>query len=205
MLQARYPVVLASASPRRRELLSGLFPDFEIVEPDLDEDRFRSDDPWGTARASARAKSDWIASNRPEALVIAGDTVVALEVPSNGPWKQLGKPIDSRAAVSMLESLSGKKHAVISAVALRWPAGSLEFDETSRVTFAPLSREQIEQYVGSGEPMDKAGAYAIQGGAERFVTKVEGKLSTVIGFPIERLEAELILKGLAFTSESANL
>lgn len=199
MLQARFPVVLASASPRRRDLLSSLFRKFEIVEPSLAEEDYISFDPSGTASNSARAKADHVANSKPSALVIAGDTVVAFE--SGGAWRQLGKPEDTASAVEMLGALSGKRHAVISAAAVRAPDASIDFVETSWVTFRELSLEEIVRYVSTGEPMDKAGAYAIQGGASGFVQSVEGELSTVIGMPVERLEEELITARLAVIYE----
>ena len=199
MLQARFPVVLASASPRRRDLLSSLFRKFEIVEPSLFEENYVSTDPWATGSNSARAKADLVASSKSDSLVIAGDTVVAFE--SGEAWRQLGKPEDSASAVGMLGALSGKRHAVISAVAIRSPDASFDFVDTSWVTFRELSPDEIAEYASSGEPMDKAGAYAIQGGASRFVQTVEGELSTVIGLPIERLERELINSGLAVIYE----
>lgn len=200
MLQARYPVVLASMSPRRRELLSRLFAIFEVLEPDVNEELLRTDDPWQTAQASARAKGAYAFRQRPEALIISGDTVVAVEGSTGGKWIQLGKPKDQLEAVQMLETLSGQRHAVISAVAVHSPEGTLEFEDTSWVTFRQIERGEIETYVASGEPMDKAGAYAIQGGAKGFVVSVEGDISTVIGLPVERLEAELLERELAATS-----
>ena len=203
MLQARYPVVLASASPRRRDLLSRLFAEFEVVVPIVNEELLRTDDPWRTADSSAIEKALRISEDRPEALVIAGDTVVAIEDPGESRWRQLGKPSNASDAAGMLRSLSDRRHAVISAVALRSPDVSTNFNETSWVTFRALDQSEIEDYVASGEPMDKAGAYAIQGGAKGFVTIVEGQLSTVIGLPIERLELELISCGLAATCSKA--
>lgn len=199
MLQARFPVVLASASPRRRELLSRLFASFEVLEPDINEEIMRTEDPWQTALATARAKAVWAFKQRPEATIISGDTVVAVEGSTGGKWIQLGKPKDQLEAVQMLETLSGQRHAVISAVAVHSPEGKLEFEDTSWVTFRPIARREIEAYVASGEPMDKAGGYAIQGGAKGFVAGVEGDISTVIGLPVERLEAELLERELAAT------
>lgn len=195
MLQARFPVVLASASPRRRELISRLLPDFEVIEPSVDEEALRQADPWSTARDSARSKAEAIAALRPQAMVIGGDTVVAFQ--SGGSWQQLAKPSDAHDAIGMLEELSGKRHAVISAVAVYSPSKSIQFEDTSWVTFREISRSEIESYVASGEPMDKAGAYAIQGGASGFVSSVEGEVSTVIGLPVERLQEALLSSGLA--------
>ena len=202
MLQARYPVVLASASPRRKELLSRLFADFEVVVPEVNEELLRCDDPWQTARATAVAKASWVFERMPNALVIAGDTVVAIHADGGQKWQQLGKPKHAAEAVEMLESLSGRSHAVVSAIALKWPGQEAQFEDTSSVNFREIIRTEIVDYVATREPMDKAGAYAIQGGAKGFVNGVEGNLSTVIGLPIERLESELLANGLALTSSN---
>ncbi|MHB8637261.1 MAG: Maf family protein [Fimbriimonadaceae bacterium] len=181
----RWPVVLASASPRRRELLARLVADFTVEIADLDEDALTVADPVVTAEALARAKAQLVAGRRPEALVIGGDTVVALGE------RQFGKPRTAAEAANMLLSLSGVQHAVISAVAVAWPGGSRVVSDVARVTFRDLSREEVQAYVATGEPMDKAGAYAIQGGAGRFVAALDGAIETVIGLPVHKLAAML--------------
>jgi septum formation protein len=185
MLEFPWPVVLASASPRRRELLAGHVAALVVDPAEVDEDALTCGDPWETARRLADAKAEVVASRHHEALVIAGDTVVALSV--NGAWEQLAKPVDVADARAMLARLSGREHAVITAMALRWPGGRDTFVETARVRFRALAADEIEAYVATGEPMDKAGAYAIQGGAAAFAEVVEGEISTVIGLPIEEL------------------
>lgn len=181
----KYPVVLASASPRRVELLRELITDFEVLPADLDEDSLTVKDPWETARTLALAKAKAVALLRPDALVIGSDTVVAL--PSFESTIQLAKPTDEEDAKKMLAALSGKSHWVITGVALVWPEGEVvEADETE-VTFRDLTAQEISEYVDSGEPMDKAGAYAIQGGAASFVVTTTGSLSNVIGLPVDLL------------------
>lgn len=186
-----WPVVLASASPRRRELLSPHVEVFEVDAAEVDEDALTCDDPWETARRLADAKADVVASRHPAALVIAGDTVVALE--SEGSWEQLAKPRDEAEARSMLKQLGGREHVVISAVAMRWPGGRETFAESSTVRFRALTTPEIDAYVATGEPMDKAGGYAIQGGAAVFAEVVDGATSTVVGLPIEALLPRLEL------------
>lgn len=192
MLVPRFRLILASGSPRRRELLSGLVSEFEIEVPEVDEDAFVEADPWRTALRLAGEKAAAIRSG--DAIILGADTVVA--VPSPGGWIQLAKPANDEDAARMLRVLSGQRHAVITGVALRWPNGHDEWTETSYVTFRDLSEPEIAEYIATGEPMDKAGAYAIQGGAAGFVTKVEGFVSTVIGFPIEEIEQRLLSHGL---------
>jgi septum formation protein len=209
MLLVRLPLSLASASPRRKELLGRIMDSFEVVASDVDEAALTVEDPWETARALARAKARAVYERREMSLVIGADTVVAVPAGFSSPlrqargpggrgdFEQLGKPRDEADAIRMLETLSGRRHAVITAVALLWPGGEHAFDDTTWVTFRELTREEIEAYVATGEPIDKAGAYAIQGGAKAFVRELEGAESTVIGLPLERLEEELLRVGLA--------
>lgn len=176
-----YPVVLASASPRRQDLLRELVPDFEVISADVDESVLPSETPTELALRLASEKAEAVLAVRPRSLIIAGDTVVAL------PTEILGKPVDPSDASRMLRALSGQTHEVLTGIAIYWPGHRESFIDTTRVTFATLSDAQIADYVATGEPMDKAGAYAIQGGAAEFVTGVEGSLTNVIGLPMERL------------------
>jgi septum formation protein len=182
----RYPVVLASASPRRRELLRQLVPEFEVVPADVDEDSFTVGDPWETARKLAVEKARAVSKNRPEALVIGSDTVVAIAV-GRDTFEQLAKPRDESDAVRMLQLLSGRKHVVVTGVALVRGAVEWVLADTTTVWFRPLQEHEIREYVATGEPLDKAGAYAIQGGASQFIEKVEGSTTNVIGLPLEQL------------------
>jgi septum formation protein len=180
------PVVLASASPRRKELLSTLIDDFEVLVSEVDEDALTSSDPWRTAEELSLAKAVAVAQLRPDALVIGGDTVVAIK--SGEGYEQLAKPLDAADAERMLRRLSGETHVVITGVSLVWSGGRKTFSATSSVMFRELSGDEIRAYVDTGEPMDKAGAYAIQGGAAGFVAHLEGSLTNVIGLPVEMLK-----------------
>lgn len=194
MLVSRYPVVLASASPRRRELLATLIEAFDVVPAEVDEDALTSADPWRTATDLARAKADVVALGRSEAIVIGADTVVALPDPD---WVQLGKPRDAEEAAAKLRRLSGRTHAVITGVAILAPKRRETFFETSHVTFRTLDEAEIRGYAVSGEPLDKAGGYAIQGGAAGFVARREGSLTNVVGLPMEALTESLTRLGSA--------
>jgi septum formation protein len=186
MFKLPWPVVLASASPRRVELLGSLVSDFEILPADVDEEALTTLDPVQTAEHLARAKAYAVREARPEALVIGGDTVVALDE-----TRQLAKPASAEEAKAMLRSLSGGSHRVITAICLCWPGGEDLFSVATAVVFRPLSEEEIDAYVRTGEPMDKAGAYAIQGGASGFVEHIEGSWSNVVGLPLEALKERL--------------
>lgn len=164
-------------------------PEFEVSVPSIDEDALTVDDPVQTAEDLASAKALAIAQLRQDALVIAADTVVAVR--EGGRWTQLAKPTDGDDAARMLGLLSGRSHLVVTGVCLRSPDGGAVFSEESTVVFRDLSEHEIREYVRSGEPMDKAGAYAIQGGASEFVEILGGSLTNVIGLPMEALELAL--------------
>ena len=189
ILPAVCSIVLASASPRRRELLAQLVPNFEVVVAPVDEEALTVADPWATAEGLALAKARAVAISRPDALVIGGDTVVAFEAETS--FVQLAKPRDAADAQRMLRELSGRSHVVITGVALVSADGERSFAETTTVTFRDLSEDEIAAYVATGEPMDKAGAYAIQGDAAGFVVEVDGSWSNVVGLPVERLREAL--------------
>lgn len=178
-------VILASASPRRQELLKALFSEFEIIVRPVDEEGMTTQDPWETAELLARAKATVVANENPDAVVIGGDTVVAYQ-DSEG-WHQLTKPTDTEDAVHILMRLSGRTHVVITGVAVAQSGVVRAATDTTEVEFRALDEEEVRTYVATGEPMDKAGAYAIQGGAARFVRRRTGSLSNVIGLPIEKL------------------
>lgn len=180
------PVVLASASPRRKELLGQWGWPLTVVPSAVDEDALTDPDPWITARRLAREKALAVFADHPESLVIGADTVVALA--DGEGWIQLAKPVDAADAKRMLTTLQNNTHTVITGVCLKWPGGLSSFTDESRVTFRAVSPEEIERYVATGEPMDKAGAYGLQGMAKQFVARVEGSVTNVIGLPMERLE-----------------
>ncbi len=180
------PVVLASASPRRQELLSQVLSAFEVIPANVDEEALVDADPGVTAQRLAREKALAVSALHPDSLVIGGDTVVALDF--GGSWKQLAKPGSAEEAVAILEELSGATHTVITGVCLVWLGGMNAFTEVTQVTFRQLEREEIEAYVATGSPMDKAGAYGLQDESQSFIEKVEGSVTNVIGLPMEKLE-----------------
>lgn len=184
-------LVLASASPRRRELLQSLLPDFDIDPADIDESVRPGESPSCYVARIAIEKSDAVAPRHPECFILASDTTVVVD------GRILGKPRDDREAIAMLASLSGRGHEVLSAVVLRSPSGASEARvSTTRVEFADLPRHWIDRYVLSGEPRDKAGAYAIQGGAAAWIQRIEGSYSGVVGLPLFETAALLRQAGL---------
>ncbi|MBL8067001.1 MAG: septum formation protein Maf [Armatimonadetes bacterium] len=189
MLQLDYPVVLASGSPRRQELLSQLVDGFLVDPADVDEDALTVEDPWQTAKILAREKALEVFARHPDSIVIGGDTVVAIEI--EGVMTQLSKPVDEGDAARMLGLLSGKTHEVLTGICIKWPKGISSFVERSEVTFAPMTDGQIRSYIATGEPMDKAGAYGLQGGARQYVTQIRGDADSVIGLPVGRVREAL--------------
>jgi len=189
MLDLPWPVVLGSASPRRREILSRLVTEFEVDSPNIDEDALTVSDPWQTARDLARAKAIEIARRHLSKIVIAGDTVVA--VPNEGAYDQLAKPVDREDALRMLGILQGRVHLVITGFCVMWPGGEESVEVTTRVRFKPLNRAEIEAYVDAGESMDKAGAYAAQGRGAEIIAEVGGSMTNVIGLPEDELRTVL--------------
>lgn len=182
---------MASASPRRQDLLRTLVPIFEVVPADIPEEEHVHEDPWLTAQRTAREKALVVHAMNAASLVIAGDTVVALSDDETGSWIQLAKPVDEADACRMLGLLSGRSHTVVTGVCLIWPGGFTAFTDATQVTFNRMTNEQIAAYVDTGEPMDKAGAYGFQGGARPFVSRIEGSVTNVIGLPLEKLEEAL--------------
>ena len=182
-------VVLASGSPRRQYLLLELVEDFEIFVPNIDEDSMVLDDPVQTAESLAKAKAEAVLKYRPQGFIVGGDTVVALPN-EDGSYLQLAKPKSKKDAEKMLGLLSGKTHVVITGVCLAWDKEIRVFSDSTLVTFRVLEAAEIKDYVATGEPMDKAGAYACQGKAEKFIEKMDGSLTNVIGLPLERIQLE---------------
>jgi len=172
-------LILASSSPRRREILENLGFEFEVIPADIDEDFLEGEDFISHVERLALSKAVKVSKSRPEGKIIGADTIVVFE------GRVLGKPVDESEAEEMLRLLSGKKHQVITALALVAPSGSrIVKSETTDVVFYELSREEIRRYVATGEPMDKAGAYAIQGYASAFVRRIEGCFFNVVGLPV---------------------
>jgi septum formation protein len=175
-----HTVVLASVSPRRRELLSSLGLRVLVVPSDVEEGDRPGYGPLELARLHATAKAEAVARRKPGELTVAADTVVDLD------GVALGKPVDAAEAAAMLGRLSGRRHAVHTAFCAIDGAGDgrLERALTTQVWFAPLSPVQIEAYVATGEPFDKAGGYGIQGRGAALVERIEGDFYTVMGFPL---------------------
>lgn len=172
-------LILASASPRRRSLLRSLGLDFEVFASDADETVTGL--PMEMVRTLALRKAEAVRGAFSDAWIVAADTLVALDD------RALGKPEDEREAVSMLRSLSGRAHDVFTGICLL-DAKTGKYDLRvvgSRVHFRSLTDAEIEAYVRTGEPMDKAGAYAIQGGAAAFITGYDGSYSNIVGLPTE--------------------
>jgi septum formation protein len=188
-------LVLASASPRRRELLARAGLRFEVVPADVREEARRGEHPRALVERLAADKANAVRGrlpDRPRRVVLGSDTVVALE------GEILGKPRDAEHAVSMLRRLAGRTHTVWTGVAVgATDAPSLQVASVeSRVTLRPAAEAELRAYVASGEPLDKAGAYALQGEGRRFVSRVEGSESNVIGLPLEETLALLAEAGL---------
>jgi septum formation protein len=171
-------LILASTSPRRRELLSqvGIEPD-AIVDAGVDETPGRNELPQALALRLARAKSEAVTAE-PQAIVLAADTVVALG------RRVLGKPSDASEAAAFLRLLSGRRHRVITGLALRRDAQRWSRTVVTAVRFGPLDAAAIDGYVASGEWEGKAGGYAIQGRAAGFVPWIGGSYSNVVGLPL---------------------
>lgn len=174
-------VILASGSPRRRELLGGMGVEFIIDVPDVDETV--GGKPGEMVAVLAERKARAVAERRNEGVIIAADTLVALDDCA------LGKPEDDEDAKRMLRSLSGRTHDVFTGVCvLNARTGKMLVEAVrSGVVFRELTDAEIDEYVATGEPRDKAGAYAIQGGAGKFISAFEGSRTNIIGLPVERL------------------
>jgi len=186
-------LVLASASPRRQELLRAAGIPFTVQSADIDETPLLNEDPVLYVERLAREKALTVWRTRPSDLVLGADTTVVVD------GTMLAKPTDAADATRMLHLLSGRTHQVITGVCLAGPAestskkddqnlrtenGELRTAETTLVTFAELSDTDIRDYVATSEPMDKAGAYAIQGIASRWIPRIEGDYSNVVGLPV---------------------
>lgn len=172
--------MLASASPRRQELLRNAGIDFVVQPADIREEPLEGETPVAFAERMAREKAHRVLSrDDSNRTILAADTVVSL-----GPVI-LGKPADNDDAARMLQLLSGRRHLVTTAVCLLRNGFEDVRSETTAVDFAPLTPDDVREYVSTGEPMDKAGAYAIQGLASRWITKIEGDYYNVVGLPVD--------------------
>lgn len=175
-------IILASASPRRKQLLETLGITFICIRPEITEEIRNGESARQTAERLAQQKADFIEMPDEDSLIIAADTVVFCA------GKILGKPKNEEEARQMLSLLSGRSHEVISAVCVKNSFGeSVVQSEITAVFFRNLSQEEISGYIATGEPFDKAGGYGIQGKGSVLVTRIEGCYFNVVGLPLSRL------------------
>jgi septum formation protein len=189
-MESALPLILASASPRRRDLLARTGVRFEVQPAGVPEEARPGETPVGQAERLARAKALAVArrvGRSPRRMVLGADTIVVID------GAVLGKPADPEHAVALLTRLVGRRHRVVTAIALA-ASDTLEIRQTaveSDVTMRPAGEEELRAYVATGEPLDKAGAYAAQGEGRRFIERIEGSESNVIGLPLEETLALL--------------
>lgn len=176
--------VLASASPRRKELMQLITPDFDIRPSDFDEAGVTASSPAELVALLASGKAKAVPYTAKE-TVIGCDTIVAVDN------EVLGKPKDRDDAVRMMRLLSGRAHSVYTGVCVLHKGREYTFAEETKVIFFPLTEEEIDAYVATDEPYDKAGAYGIQGKAGLFVERIEGDYNNVVGFPVAKLNCLL--------------
>ena len=179
------PVILASASPRRAELLRNLGIAFEIITSHAEELEDESMLPGEVALQNALRKGQAVAAAQPGRTVLAADTVVTLD------GKLFGKPRDLSHARKMLEGLAARTHQVITGVAVIFQGGMVSFTESTDVTFRMLTAQQITEYLENVHVLDKAGAYAIQEHGELIIERIQGSWSNVVGLPLEKVQTTL--------------
>jgi septum formation protein len=184
-------LILASSSPRRQDLLRQAGIQFQVHAAHINEEQLSGEQPLEYALRLSREKAQTVAAHYPRCHVLGADTIVVVK------GEVLGKPKDNADARRMLRMLSGRGHEVTTAVSLVVPATPTETRwRTTQVYFRELTEDEIQQYVAGGEPMDKAGAYAIQGGASRWTDRIEGEYSNVVGLPLSLVTEMLRTNGL---------
>ncbi|SDG37748.1 septum formation protein [Selenomonas sp. WCT3] len=171
-------IILASGSPRRKELLEQIGASFKVLVSEASEESSDLLEPEELVRINAVAKAKAVASEHPDSPVLGADTVVSLD------GHTYGKPCDAAEACRMLETFSGRTHQVSTGIAFAVKGKIYTDVVTTKVTFGPMSKAEISRYVETGEPLDKAGAYAVQGIAARFIEKIDGSYSNVVGLPL---------------------
>ena len=181
------PIVLASGSPRRKQLLEMLHIPFRVIPPDVDEHVLPGEPPDAYVTRLSRAKAEAVVPRAPGDVILAADTTVVLD------GAIFEKPTSPAHAVEMLSRLQGRTHEVMTAVAVARDENVEQALDVSRVTFRPVDRATLEAYVATGEPMDKAGAYAIQGLGAPLIERVEGDFFGVMGLPL-RLALDLLAR-----------
>lgn len=183
-------IILASNSPRRKELLHQIFDDFDVIKSNFDEDEIKEKEPEKLVQILSLKKAEEVfnrvQNEELEILVIGGDTLVYFEE------EILGKPKDEKDAFNTLKRLQGNKNKVYSAFTIILKKDNKIIKEThlskSTVAMKPMSDKEIEEYIKTGEPMDKAGSYAVQGIGSEFIETIEGSYNSVVGLDIEKLE-----------------
>ena len=186
-------LILASSSPRRRELLTQIGLTFDIIPAHIDETRRASEDPTGYVQRLALEKAQTIHALHPDAFVLGADTTVEID------GHALEKPIDRTDAERMLRALSGRTHHVHTGLAILSPRGQCTHLETTSVRFSVVEEGELQHYLESGEPYDKAGAYGIQGYAARWIPRIDGDYFNVMGLPLAA--AVRLLKELNYRSD----
>jgi len=181
------PIVLASSSPRRKQLLEMLHIPFRVIPPDVDEHVRPGEEPGHYVTRLSRAKAEAVVPRAPGEVILAADTTVVLD------GAIFEKPTSPAHAVEMLTRLQGRTHDVMTAVAVARDRDVAQALDVSRVTFRPADRATLDAYVATGEPMDKAGAYAIQGLGAPLIDRVEGDFFGVMGLPL-RLALDLLAR-----------
>ena len=174
-------VILASKSPRRRELMELLHIPFEVIVSDIDEQIDTQNDLVKEIEKLSYQKANAVYKLHEDALVIGSDTIVKIGNDI------LGKPKSTQEAAKMLRELSDNTHEVVTGVTILCNGKAETFSSVAKVTFYPLSEEEIQDYIATNEPMDKAGAYAIQGDAAKFIRSIEGDYYTIVGLPVAEL------------------
>ncbi len=183
-------IILASASSRRHELLSYLITHFEISCADIDETPLKNELPENLVRRLAETKAETILCKNKDAIVIGADTIVTLgnEI--------FGKPENQNDSMNILNKLAGKRHIVMTCVAMRSKTKKISQVVNTEVDFTCLTKQQIQDYWQTGEPQDKAGSYAIQGIGGKFVSRINGSYSNVVGLPLVETQAMLTRMGI---------
>lgn len=189
-MSSSYDLILASSSPRRKDFITKLGLNFQIVKPDADETVLVGESASDYVKRMANEKANIVAALHSNDIVLAADTIVVCDN------RILGKPANREDAKNILRLLSGRTHEVMTAVCIIKGDEEIEIFEVTKVTFAPLTEELIDTYVASGECDDKSGAYAVQGIGAMLIQKVEGSVSSVVGLPICQVRCALEKLGL---------
>lgn len=187
-------IILASGSPRRKELLKKICAEF-LIEPCEVEEKIFAENPKILAISNAKMKAETVAKKYPRDVVIGADTIVVFE------GKIFGKPEGERGAIEMLKILSGKRHEVITGLAIVKNFKTFTDFEVTEVFFGEMSDEEILNYVATGEPLDKSGSYALQGGTAQFIEKIHGDWANVVGLPLYRLR--ILAKSIGLIIDSS--